>query len=219
MASHQPHPNNPNLATEWLRAFYLALQDRDRIDALRAAAAEGRLAEWTTLMTRTVVASCRAAGWPSAARGHKLAILPQAGQEYLGLDVMAFPAGTDAAGAEPTWAFPCAVFELENLSERAAYSLWKVLCVRASLRVVFAYRDTAEQARVLVRELRGQIIAGMTAPERAEIGGDVLVVAGNRGDGAVFPYGYFRIWRLNTNIGDFERIEPPDVPASTERTT
>lgn len=33
--------------------------------------------------------------------------------------------------------------ELENSrdSERIAYSLWKVLCVRAELRIVFCYRS------------------------------------------------------------------------------
>jgi hypothetical protein len=50
--------------------------------------------------------------------------LPQAGKEYLGLDVTAFP-----EGKEPRWPLPVAVFELENSpsDNRVAYSLWKVL--------------------------------------------------------------------------------------------
>jgi predicted GTPase len=44
---------------------------------------------------------------------------------------------------------PISVFELENspVNDLVAYSLWKVLCVRASLRVVFCYRQDASEGR------------------------------------------------------------------------
>ena len=39
---------------------------------------------------------------------------------------------------------------------------------------------------------------------------DVLIhsagVIGSRGEGDTFPYGYFKVWRLNPNIGAFERF-------------
>ena len=57
------------------------------------------------------------------------------GKEYLALDVVAFePAG------DRRWRFPIAAVELENSTEhdRVAYSLWKVLCTRASHRVLLS---------------------------------------------------------------------------------
>jgi hypothetical protein len=70
----------------------------------------------------------------SAARGNELHILPVPHSEYLTLGVMAF-APTSAVG----WSFHVAVAELDNSpdEERIAYSLWKVLCVRSDLRIVF----------------------------------------------------------------------------------
>lgn len=191
------------LAANWSRAFLDALQDRGAADALRAAAAAGRLLDWTRLLTAVVVRSCDALGWPAAAKGHALAHLPQSGQEFLGIDVMAF-APRDSA--DPRWALPLAVFELENQKERAGYSLWKVLCVRASVRVVFAYRNDWEQVRELVTTLRDEVIRGLTVAERAALGGELLLVTGSRGEGATFPYAYFKLWRLNANTADFEKL-------------
>lgn len=189
---------------EWSTAFRAALNARDSGEALRGAAASGNLADWTRLLTATVVRSCDALGWSPAAKGHRSTRLPQAGQEYLGIDVMAFaPQGVATAAR---WPLPLAVFELENLKERAGYSLWKVICVRASLRVVFAYRNDWEQVRELVRELRDQVIAGFSAAESAAMGGDLLLVTGSRGEGETFPYGYFKVWRFNPNTAGFEKF-------------
>ena len=60
----------------------------------------------------------------AAGKANKCTRLPKEGQEYLSIDVMAFP-----AGPAPSWPFPLAVFELENQYQRVAYSLWKVLCI------------------------------------------------------------------------------------------
>lgn len=192
-----------NLSSEWIGAFMQALQSRETGDALRAASVTGNLREWTRLLTGAVVQSCAAIGWRSAGRGHKLALLPQAGQEYLGIDVMAF---APAAEGAPRWPLPLAAFELENLRERAAYSLWKVICVRVALRVVFVYRNDWEQVRALVQELADDVIGGLTFEERLDLGGELLLVTGSRGEGETFPYGYFKIWRLNPNTGGFEKF-------------
>ncbi len=89
-------------------------------------------------------------GWAAAAKGHRLAPLPEPRSEYLSLDAVAF---ADGGGR---WRFPTAVFELENdaSEDRIAYSLWKVLCGRAELRAVFCYRRDADEAAPLVRRLR-----------------------------------------------------------------
>lgn len=116
---------------------------------------------------------------------------------------MAFlPAGD---GIAPRWPPPLAVFELENQKERAGYSLWKVICIRAPLRVVFAYRNDWEQVRELVRELADDVLGGLTVPERLAIGGELLLITGSRGEGETFPYGFFKIWRYNANTANFEK--------------
>ena len=187
----------------WLSAFMDALQPREVAEPLREAASTGSLGEWTRLLTEAVVASCGRLGWPAAAKGHRLKLLPKPGQEYLGIDVMAFPPEGGESG--PVWPFPLAVFELENQRERAAYSLWKVICVRAELRVVFAYRNDWDQVKELVRSLKHDVIDGFTIEERMTLDDRILVVTGSRGEGETFPYGYFKVWRLNPNTGDFER--------------
>ena len=147
-------------------------------------------------------------GWQAAGRGHRLDLMPQSGQEYLAIDVMAFDDVEETASHSPRWPMPIAVFELENSSkdDRVAYSLWKVLCVRANLRVVFAYRDDWDRARELVGALSSDVVGGFTPRQRTELGGQTAVVTGSRGEGETFPYGYFKFWRLDSNLGKFERL-------------
>jgi hypothetical protein len=40
--------------------------------------------------------------------------------------------------------------------------------------------------------------------DRAEFGGQVLVVIGSRAEATAFPYGFFKWWRLEHNTGAFE---------------
>jgi hypothetical protein len=129
---------NPSRFTLWHEKFLNVVQEPVSSAPLKAASVAEDLKTWTACLTAAVVASCRQLDWPAAAKGHRLAELPQAGQEYLGIDVMAFPDATDAG----RWRLPLAAFELENhpTDDRVAYSLWKVLCIRAPLRVVFAFR-------------------------------------------------------------------------------
>ena len=84
-------------------------------------------------------------GWRGAARGHRSDLLPVARSEYLALDIVAFETTGDRR-----WRFPVAVFELENspADDLVAYALWKILCVRASLRVMFCYRRDAATGRI-----------------------------------------------------------------------
>ena len=68
-------------------------------------------------------------------------MLPGLSERYLAvLDVVAFTEST------ARWPFLTAIFELENslADRRVGYSLWKVLCVRAAARFVFAYRQDGE---------------------------------------------------------------------------
>jgi hypothetical protein len=184
---------------EWVIMFTQTLRQYTAADSLRDAALHGRLGDWTAALTAVVVETCEAAGWQVAAKGHPLALLPESRHEYLSLDVMAFP----AEGGD--WRFPIAVMELENSRDdaRIAYSLWKVLCVRAALRIVFCYRPQAEQGAALVHRIGAQVVGALSIPERMTLQGETLVVIGSRGDAATFPYGFFKWWLLDKNAGAF----------------
>ena len=126
---------HPSLANLWKDAFASIVRQHDHAEPLERAAEGERLGDWTKALTRVVVAACHACSWKATARGHKLEMLPVAQSEYLSLDAVAFAPG------ETRWQFPVAVFELENSGneDRIAYSLWKLLCVKADLRVVFEH--------------------------------------------------------------------------------
>ena len=174
-------------------------------ESLKSTSLQQDLASWTSHLTAAVVRSCELAGWAAAARWNPSQRLPIGGKEYLGMDVTAFPQVVPDA---PTWPLPIAVFELENsrTDTRVAYSLWKVMCIRAELRVVFAYRPDWPQSRGLVQAVQATVVGSMTPEERITMGGETILIVGNRGEGETFPWGYFKRWRLDTNLGRFEKI-------------
>ena len=187
----------------WRDAFGRYVEAPERSELLKRAAVEAALRTWTNELTTVVVKSCEAINWVASARWNPTKRLPQAGKEYLGLDVTAFP-----GGQSPRWPFPVAVFELENSpsDNRVAYSLWKVLCVRSTLRVVFAYRRDWDRSRKLVTSLANDVIGSLSLEERSRVSGQTIVVVGNRGEGETFPWGYFKFWNLNSNLGQFEKV-------------
>lgn len=81
-----------------------------------------------------------------------------------------------------------------------------MLCVRTPLRVVFAYRQDWPQSLRLVEDLQSAVIGPLTPSERESIGGETILVVGNRGEGETFPWGYFKSWRLDANLGRFEKV-------------
>ncbi len=188
----------------WGDAFLTHVRDAAIAGPLQDAALAGKLADWTASLTTAVVRSCESIGWRAAGKGHPLSLLPQVGQEYLSLDVMAF-----AGESVSRWPFPVAVFELENHAkdDRVAYSLWKVLCVRAELRVVFAYRPDWEQGRQLVGAICDAVISDIPPENRLKLKGETVIVVGNRGEGGTFPWGYFKFWKMDTNLGRFEKVD------------
>lgn len=188
----------------WRDRFLDVVQEPDTAALLKAASLAEDLRTWTACLTSAVVASCRRMGWFAAAKGYRLAELPQAGQEYLSIDVMAF-GGNESAGR---WRLPTAAFELENhrTDDRVAYSLWKVLCIRAPLRVVFAFRREWEEGRKTVDTVCHDVIGSLSPEEKSHIVGDTAIVIGNRGEGETFPYGYFKFWLLDPNVGKFEKV-------------
>lgn len=190
-------------AIKWAPQFYATLvDDRAAADDLREASLRAELARWTTTLTGVVVRSFEAIGLSAAAKGFRCGVLPVKGKEYLGQDVMAFATG------ETGWRFPLFVCELENAADddQVAYSLWKVLCVRCTLRVVFCYRPEADVGSPLVTKLSATVVDAMPIPERASLSGETLVVMASRNEASTFPYGFFQAWKLNPNTGRFERF-------------
>jgi hypothetical protein len=191
------------LSTSWLDAFFGLLRTPELGSSLRAAAIEADLTAWTAGLTTAVVRSCDALGWRAAAKRFPGQSLPVSRKEYLSLDVTAFAPVPEGV----RWPLPVAVFELEDKQqgEWVGHSLWKLLCVRAALRVVFAYRPRAGEGSPLVARLAEEVVASLRIDERLATQGETLVVVGHRGEAETFPYGYFRAWRLDANTGRFER--------------
>ncbi len=190
----------------WQAAFMDIVQHHENALPLREASLKGNLKKWTTELTSIVSSSCGALGWEVAALGHKMEKLPVNREEYLSLDITAFENVWENESGRKRWPFPVAVFELENskADEKIAYSLWKVLCVRADLKVVLCYRKEADKAPALVRYLRDEVINSMSIEEKDELKGETLIVVGSRNASETFPYGFFKWWSLNQNTGRFE---------------
>jgi hypothetical protein len=191
-----------SLSEKFQLAFMRTVQQPGYSEPLRDAALEVRLGDWTKALTSAVVATCAVMGWQASAKGHYLQMLPIARNEYLALDVMAFEDGSKR------WKFPITVIELENSrdDDRIAYSLWKIVCVRAYLRMVFCYRKSADEGSRLLKALREEVIQAMELNHRISLQRETLVVVGSRDSSAAFPYGFFKWWRLNTNTGTFASL-------------
>src|SRR6267154_2180129 len=168
-----------SVAHRWFSSLMETVKTHEASTALREAAESGELKHWTEALTGIVVGTFPKMGWRGAARGHRSDLLPVSRSEYLALDVVAFEVAGDRR-----WRFPVGVFELENspVDDLVAYSLWKVLCVRASLRVVFCYRQDASEGAELMRHLAHQVVQAMEIPTRSGLGGETLFIVGSRSE-------------------------------------
>jgi hypothetical protein len=191
-----------SLITRWRDAFMEVVAEPDHASPLKEAALTSKLAPWTKQLTRTVVVSCLRLGWAATAKGYPSQLHSESRNEYLNIDVMAF------ALRDVPWQFPLAAFELENSPQdsKVAYSLWKVLCLRVPFRVVFAYRHDWEESRELVEMLTQDVIGSFALADMANLSGETIVIVGNRGEGETFPWGYFKFWQLDANVGRFEKV-------------
>jgi hypothetical protein len=164
-----------SLATRWVSQFYAALPgDRPAADDMGDAALRADLARWTATLTGVVVRWFEQLGFAAAGKGYRSSVLPLQRKEYLAQDVMAFPSAGTA------WRFPAAVCELQNSADAdlIAYSLWKVLCIRCGLRVVFCYRAEPGAGPPFVAGLATAVVDAIPLSERVGLEGDTLVVVG-----------------------------------------
>jgi hypothetical protein len=192
-----------DLANRWQAAFYSNLVgDSALAGTLRDASLGADRRTWTSALTGAVVRAFETIGLNAAAKGHPGTALPLGQQEYLGQDVMVFTPGPEG------WRFPIAVCELENAADddRVAYSLWKTLCIRAQLRMVFCYRRDPSDSSALVSTLADGVVSSLAVADRTRLDGETLVTVGSRNEANTFPYGFFESWKLNLNTGRFERF-------------
>lgn len=173
------------------------IQQPDAGNALKQAALSGELCLWTEDLTQVVVMACRAMGWQASAKGHPIPAIPVNTSEFLSLDVTAFEP------SDRQWPMPIAIMELENQGGRVPYSLWKVLCVRAQLRVVFGYSRTTEERASVIKSLQSTVLFDVGPARLMGIEGETLVVVGSRDQADQFPYGYFKWWQLDNRSGNF----------------
>ena len=178
------------------RAFFDTVRQHEFASPLEKAALAMDMVAWTRYLTQAVIETCQSLGWQAAAKGQRLHTLPEARNEYLTIDVMAFPE------TQVHWPLPVAAFEMENNQDRIAYSFWKLLCLRSPIRVLFCYRQHSSERDSLIRMLQDEILQSMSLPPE----GDTLLVIGNRDESSVFPYGFFRWWHLNPNTARFNVI-------------
>ncbi len=192
----------PEFGEQWRAAFWELVQLPEHSTPLKAATEAGELGDWTRELTKLSVETCKSVGWAACAKGHRSDRLPECRSEYLTLDVVAFEE------TNVRWPFPVAAMELENQQDddRIAYSLWKVLCCRTKLRIVFCYRDDPGMVSPLVAGLQSEVIESMEVQDRIALTGETMVAVGSRSLGAHFPYDFLKWWRLDANTGRIELI-------------
>lgn len=189
-----------SLAHTWQKLFWDVVRQPEYSDSLRDSGIHGKMNDWTTVLTQVVVITSQKLGWIVSAKGHSINILPVKADEFLGMDIMAFPGGSRR------WQLPIAVMELENIKNRSAYSLWKLLCIRASLRILFCYCESAGERKEMIRSLTNNVIGAMSISERQDLDGKTLLTVGSRDNAEQFPYGFFKWWNLDKNTGQFTLI-------------
>ncbi len=187
---------------EWYQAFRREVRNSRWAEPLRESALRGRLGAWTKHLTGAVVATCQSLGWEAVAKGYLAEVLPVPKQEYLAVDVMAFPRAD-----RPGWRRPVAIFELENKQELKAisYSMWKIIMVRSSFGGVFCYCKKPEEIGELLLGLAEGVMADLCFQKNfPEI--TILLVVGTRSKAEDFPDGFFRPYLWDKAISRFRPL-------------
>jgi len=126
---------------------------------------------------------------------------PEESGEHLGIDAMFFDrAEYERVARDDQWdplVIPKTVVELENRydHEKIKYCLWKVLCIRAPLKVLICYQDTGQKVQDLTGILETVIWEGNLMEDSNS---DLLIVVGDDSKGEETPWRqYFRVfeWR------------------------
>ena len=138
----------------------------------------GQLGKWTEVSDFFNLPE-RAAdmGWHASAKGHISEILPVPRSEYLALRCSGLRIGRGPTLALPRGRLRIGKQEKRRLSLHTRYG--KCLCVRAKLRVVFCYRQDADEGNALVRYLSDQVAHAMELQDRTALTGETYLVVGS----------------------------------------
>ena len=104
-----------------------------------------------------------------------------------------------------SFVLPRAVVELENSYDikKIAYCLWKILWIRAPVRVLICYQEDKDKVKTLKQHLEDVIQRGKLVKETD---GDLLVVIGDESVGDEASWGeYFTVFEWRNNR--LEKIE------------
>lgn len=157
------------MGSTWLKRFFRTLE--------RAEYPENpwNASQWTRFLGDAVdrvsrQMKCRAAMRRATTRGDERS------GEYLNIDAIYFDGDAYdaqskayAAGYDP-FVIPRVLVELENAADddRVAYSLWKLLCVRAPLRVLISHRPRCQGVEKLREHLDAVILGGCLMKDARE---------------------------------------------------
>jgi len=136
--------------------------------------------------------------------------------EYLNIDAVFIDNSEyDLRQEDSEWdpfVLPRAVVELENeyKIDQIAYCLWKILCIRAPIRVLICYQRTLDEVATLTQYLENVIWQGSLMKGTD---GDLLVIIGDESDVRATTWGtyfgeYFSVfeWR-NDRLEKIEGLE------------
>ncbi len=132
--------------------------------------------------------------------------------EYLNIDAFFIDKAEDDLIKEESeydpFVLPRAVVELENSDDKMkiSYCLWKILCVRAPIRVLICYQSSRDKVTNLKQHLEGAIWQGSLMKGTD---GDLLVIVGDESSWNKASWGeYFSAfeWR-NDRLEKIEGLE------------
>ncbi len=197
------HITTQHISIQWRTAFDEFINRAEHANALKESSNTASLKDWTSTLSTIIFETCRKMKWYASGKGHRTRMLPVSKNKYLDIDVTAF------AERPQKWQFPIAVFELEEQQkyEYIAYNLWKLLCIRVNLRVLFCYQPSAKNASSLMHYLSKEVIHALPDTENMGKSDDnTLVIIGSNGNAEAFPLGYFTWWQLDKERQKFRVI-------------
>ena len=139
----------------WMNSFIKALVETEEKSNIE------RDSEWTDYM-KTVMESVAKGFDCYLAMTRKRPEDDEYSGEYLNIDVLFLSLDSYTDWDSDTWdppALPLVAVDLENNLDvgKITYCLWKILCIRAPLRILICYQATARDVSLLRRELEDVI--------------------------------------------------------------
>jgi len=161
----------------WLKCFAQVIEAERKLSGPSTTSPKD--SEWTEFMQKVMdIVAVKMNCWVARLRPEDKA---RSG-EYLNIDAFfvdnaAFNPKNKLTGYDP-FVLPRAVVELENSFDinKISYCLWKILCIRAPIRVLVCYQSDSTEVQKLRQHLEEVIQAGSLMKDTT---GDLLVIIGN----------------------------------------